>query len=54
MALADREGNRQIVGAAAFSAYPSLQVAAGPGALAAGAGVIACALAPFLDRRGIR
>jgi energy-coupling factor transport system permease protein len=40
--------------AAAFSAYPVLSVAAGPGALALAAGLVLCALAPFADRRGLR
>ena len=39
--------------AAAFSAYPVLSVAAGPGALALAAGLVVCALAPFADRRGL-
>jgi energy-coupling factor transport system permease protein len=37
-----------------FSAYPSLHAPAGPGVLAVSAGLLACALAPFLDRRGVR
>jgi energy-coupling factor transport system permease protein len=39
--------------AAAFSAYPELSVAAGPGALALAGGLIVAALAPFADRRGL-
>jgi energy-coupling factor transport system permease protein len=39
--------------AAAFSAYPVLSVAAGPGTLALAAGLVVCALAPFADRRGL-
>lgn len=38
---------------APFSAYPSLQMSAGLGTLLVAAGLIAVALAPFLDRRGI-
>jgi energy-coupling factor transport system permease protein len=41
-------------GLASFSAYPALRVAAGPGALAVAAAILVCALAPFLNRRGIR
>lgn len=40
-------------GLAPFSAYPSLHAPAGPGALAVAAALLACALAPFLDRRGL-
>ncbi len=38
---------------APFSAYPSLQFGLGLGALMACGGLVACTLAPFLDRRGI-
>jgi energy-coupling factor transport system permease protein len=38
---------------APFSAYPSLRSPAGPEALAAAAALLVCALAPFLDRRGL-
>jgi energy-coupling factor transport system permease protein len=38
---------------APFSAYPSLHVPAGAEPLAAAAGLLVCALAPFLDRRGL-
>lgn len=38
---------------APFSAYPSLYAPAGAEALAAGAALLVCALAPFLDRRGL-
>ena len=38
---------------APFSAYPSLQVAAGAEASVAAAALLVCALAPFLDRRGL-
>jgi energy-coupling factor transport system permease protein len=41
-------------GLAAFRAYPSLHAAAGPGVLAAALALLVCALAPFLDRRGLR
>jgi energy-coupling factor transport system permease protein len=41
-------------GVADFSAYPALRVAGAPGATAAGAAVLVCAMAPFADRRGIR
>jgi energy-coupling factor transport system permease protein len=41
-------------GLAPFSAYPSLHASAGPGVLAAAAALLVCALAPFLDRRGLR
>ncbi|HEX3974997.1 MAG TPA: energy-coupling factor transporter transmembrane component T [Solirubrobacteraceae bacterium] len=39
--------------AAAFSAYPVLRVAAGPGALLLAGGVMVAALAPFANRRGL-
>ena len=38
---------------AAFSAYLSLSVAAGPGALLLAAGLVVAALAPFANRRGL-
>jgi energy-coupling factor transport system permease protein len=38
---------------AAFSAYPSLSVAAGPGALVLAAGLVVAALVPFANRRGL-
>ncbi len=41
-------------GLADFSAYPALHADAGLSAIAASAAILACALAPFLDRRGIR
>ena len=41
------------VGGAPFSAYPALQAAAGPEVIALAAGLLAAALAPFTDRRGI-
>jgi energy-coupling factor transport system permease protein len=40
-------------GLVTFIAYPSLHAPLGPAGLAACAGLIACALAPFADRRGI-
>lgn len=40
-------------GLAPLRAYPSLHAPAGPGALAAAAGLVVCALVPFLDRRGL-
>ncbi len=39
--------------AAAFSAYPVLHVAAGPGALVPAGALVVAALAPFADRRGV-
>jgi energy-coupling factor transport system permease protein len=39
--------------AAAFSAYPALSLAAGPGALALAGGLVVAALAPFANRRGL-
>lgn len=41
-------------GLAPLSAYPALHVGAGPGTLAVAVAIIACALTPFADRRGIR
>jgi energy-coupling factor transport system permease protein len=43
----------RVSSAAAFSAYPKLQVAAGPGALALAGLLVVAALAPFADRRGL-
>jgi energy-coupling factor transport system permease protein len=43
----------RVSSAAAFSAYPSLHVAAGSGALALAGGLVAAALVPFADRRGL-
>lgn len=43
----------RVSSAAAFSAYPALSVAAGPGALALAGGLMVAALAPFADRRGL-
>ena len=44
----------RVSSAAAFSAYPELHVAAGPGALALAGALVVAALAPFADRRGLR
>lgn len=44
----------RVSSAAAFSAYPELHVAAGPGALAPAGALVLAALAPFADRRGLR
>jgi energy-coupling factor transport system permease protein len=43
----------ELIGATHFDAYPRLEAASGPGLVAIGGAMIACALAPFLDRRGI-
>ena len=43
----------RVSSAAAFSAYPELHVAAGPGALALAGALVVAALAPFADRRGV-
>ncbi len=40
-------------GLAPFHAYPSLSAPAGPGVLGLAVALIACALGPFADRRGI-
>jgi energy-coupling factor transport system permease protein len=44
----------RVAGAASFSAYPSLQAPAGGAALAVAAAILALALLPFADRRGLR
>jgi energy-coupling factor transport system permease protein len=49
LAIAARFG-----GLAPFSAYPTLRVPAGAGALAVSAALLACALLPFADRRGLQ
>ncbi|MGI8712673.1 MAG: energy-coupling factor transporter transmembrane component T [Solirubrobacteraceae bacterium] len=41
-------------GLAPFSAYPALHAPAGPEVLAVAVTLVACALAPFLQRRGVR
>jgi energy-coupling factor transport system permease protein len=43
----------RVSSAAAFSAYPVLSVAAGPGALLVAGGLVAATLAPFTNRRGL-
>jgi energy-coupling factor transport system permease protein len=43
----------RFAGLLAFSAYPTLTVAAGFDAVALSVALLACALAPFADRRGI-
>jgi energy-coupling factor transport system permease protein len=43
----------RVSSAAAFSAYPQLHVAAGPAALSLAGGLVAAALIPFADRRGL-
>lgn len=43
----------RVTGAARFAAYPSLSVAGGASVLAAAAALVAVALAPFADRRGV-
>ena len=44
----------RIAGLVDFGAYPSLSIATGGGAVALSLAALACALAPFADRRGIR
>ncbi len=39
---------------ARFSAYPSLHAPVGAGAIAVAAALLACALLPFADRRGVQ
>ncbi|HWD63713.1 MAG TPA: energy-coupling factor transporter transmembrane component T [Solirubrobacteraceae bacterium] len=43
----------RVSGLAGFTAYPSLHLNAGAGTLSLTAGLVACALMPFADRRGI-
>jgi energy-coupling factor transport system permease protein len=43
----------RVSSAAAFSAYPGLSIAAGPGALLLAGGLMAVAMAPFVNRRGV-
>ena len=43
----------RIAALASFQAYPSLQIATGAGTGALACGLVACALVPFIDRRGI-
>jgi energy-coupling factor transport system permease protein len=46
-------GATRLAGLAPFTAYPSLRVSVGLGGLIACAALLACALLPFIDRRGI-
>jgi energy-coupling factor transport system permease protein len=43
----------RVAGLVGFQAYPTLSVATGPATVALSVAVLACALAPFADRRGI-
>jgi multisubunit Na+/H+ antiporter MnhG subunit len=43
----------ELIGATRFDAYPRLEAASGAGLIAIAVALVACALAPFLDRRGI-
>ncbi len=43
----------ELTGATHFAAYPRLEAATGPGLIVIAAATVACALAPFIDRRGI-
>jgi energy-coupling factor transport system permease protein len=43
----------RVAGLEPFQAYPGLRMPVGPGELALSAGLLACALAPFANRRGI-
>ena len=43
----------RVSSAASFSAYPVLNIAAGPVALLLAAGMVVAALAPFANRRGL-
>ena len=43
----------RVAGLEPFQAYPSLRAPVGPGELGISAALIACALAPFADRRGV-
>ena len=43
----------ELSGVTRFDAYPRLRAAVGPGPLAMAAAIVACALAPFADRRGV-
>jgi len=42
-----------VSGLAAFEPYPALELETGPGPLAVAAAIVACALLPFAERRGI-
>jgi energy-coupling factor transport system permease protein len=43
----------ELTGATRFDAYPRLEASAGPGLIGVAVAMVACALAPFVDRRGI-
>jgi len=43
----------ELTGITRFEAYPRLRAAGGPGPVVVAAAIVACALAPFADRRGI-
>jgi energy-coupling factor transport system permease protein len=43
----------RLAGAASFHAYPEVHVVVGAATIALGLGLIACALLPFADRRGV-
>jgi energy-coupling factor transport system permease protein len=43
----------ELTGMTHFATYPRFEVASGPGLVAIAVAIVACALAPFADRRGI-
>jgi energy-coupling factor transport system permease protein len=43
----------EVTGMTHFGTYPRFEIATGPGLFAIAGAIVACALAPFLDRRGI-
>jgi energy-coupling factor transport system permease protein len=43
----------ELTGMTHFATYPRFEVASGPGLFAIAVAIVACALAPFIDRRGI-
>ena len=43
----------ELIGMTHFATYPRFEVASGPGLFAIAVAIVACALAPFIDRRGI-
>ena len=43
----------ELTGVTHFATYPRFEVAEGPGLFAIAVAIVACALAPFIDRRGI-
>jgi energy-coupling factor transport system permease protein len=43
----------ELTGITHFATYPRFEVASGPGLVAIAVAIVACALAPFADRRGI-